>query len=104
MDIHHEEMEADETRVYVGTRSLSLKAISNPLCRKLSNGDRVCKRCPICTDPLFDDIETLPCGHTFHKGCIDKNASVTQNLKCSICKIYSFRCYFKNGTLTGLFY
>lgn len=43
--------------------------------------------CPICLEPLTDNLDTLPCGHVFHNQCIsmvppEKNGKI----KCPLCR------------------
>ena len=39
--------------------------------------------CSICLD-LFEDPVTTPCGHTFCKGCLDRNMTLN-DLGCPLC-------------------
>jgi len=42
--------------------------------------------CSICFEPMIENVATaLPCGHRFHKGCIQKWLSRSQG-KCSLCR------------------
>jgi len=42
--------------------------------------------CSICFEPMIENVATaLPCGHRFHKGCIQNWLSRSQG-KCSLCR------------------
>ena len=42
------------------------------------------KKCFICLELLGDKIYLLPCGHCYHKDCLD-DAMAHQHYKCSLC-------------------
>jgi len=45
--------------------------------------------CPICTDPLIDDLMKLPCRHIFHTGCIEE--WFERSNRCPLCNQTSGR-------------
>ena len=42
--------------------------------------------CSICLE-LFEDPVTTPCGHTFCKGCLERNMALN-DLVCPLCKAH----------------
>ena len=41
--------------------------------------------CSICQD-IFDDPQSLPCMHTFCKGCINEHFRVNKESSCPLCR------------------
>ena len=47
-------------------------------------------RCPLCFD-FYDDPHSLPCQHSFCKGCLDQCFKVTATMACPLCKAPMWR-------------
>jgi len=42
--------------------------------------------CCICLDNLIDNINTIKCGHKFHKHCIETWFKTSNSVKCPLCQ------------------
>jgi len=58
----------------------------NAVVKKMPENQSDCK-CYICYEDIKDnsDIYDIPCGHFFHKTCLD-NAVCFQHVKCPVCR------------------
>lgn len=73
MDSYNEELFRKKEEFVVDVESLE----------KLSE-NMVNKKCFICLELLGDKIYSLPCGHCYHKDCLDE-AMAHQHYKCCLC-------------------
>ena len=67
----------------------------NALRESVMNASRLGEKCPICLDPMGEEVNTttLDCKHRFHKNCI-KRLILTGHYRCPLCRdifILSYR-------------
>lgn len=68
------------------TRGQWEKARENPCCHEVPGGGFSVDLCSVCLDPILKDWECLPCGHRFHRGCLDEWSKSAQKLSCPLCR------------------
>jgi len=75
-----------------GTESIQLSPIRNSWVDKTELEKNI-DECSICLDETIDMDITLPCMHRFHRECIERWFSNSENKCCPICK----RSYMNNS-------
>jgi hypothetical protein len=55
--------------------------------------------CPICLETIVEqDIDTLECGHSFHKTCMEEYKSYGRIVSCPICRLGEYSVISTNQT------
>ena len=74
-----------QTRVRGKQTRKKLSPKTEIILERIKTNIELSKQCPICNDPLTQDIRVLRCGHRFHNECIENAIHAGYN-NCPLCR------------------
>ena len=74
-----------QTRVRGKQTRKKLSPKTEIILERIKTNIEVSKQCPICSEPLTQDIRVLRCGHRFHNECIENAIHAGYN-NCPLCR------------------